>query len=174
ESVVLEVAEAASDPPAQLDDPVDRLGTTVAGTVGIEVRQDRRLPRPQRPAQPGDLRDRARRQGLDHAGSEQLALGERDLVEHVSDVQGALVGDLNADVILVRGERCLQPCLLSLGEAFASGPQEGPDAVERVALATPVPESLLLDTTADVINSAGGQLDDMKRIQNAGGVFQLV
>src|SRR5690625_3824181 len=103
-----------------------------------------------------------------------LALGERVLVEHVSDVQGALVGDLNADVILVRGERCLQPCLLSLGEAFASGPQEGPDAVERVALATPVPESLLLDTTADVINNAGGELDDMKRIQNAGGVFQLV
>ena len=108
---MLEVAEPASDPPAQLDEPVDRLGATVAGTTGIEVRQDRRLPLPQRPAQSGDLRDRARRQGLDHAGGQPAPLSVSVLVEHVTDVLRALVGDFDSDMIPMRDEGRLQPFL---------------------------------------------------------------
>ena len=37
-----------------------------------------------------------------------------------------------------------------------------------------MPECLLLDTPADVIDSTGGQLDDVERIQYAGGVLELV
>lgn len=83
ELVVLEGAEAADDPLAQLSDLVESLAITVAATVGIEVRQDHRLPLPRRPAHPDDLRDWARRQGPDHALSEPLCLGEGVLAEHV-------------------------------------------------------------------------------------------
>ena len=171
---MIEVAEPASDTTTKLDEPVDGLSATVTGPAGIEVRQNRRLPLPQSPAQPGDLRDRTRRQSLDDADGEPAALSERGLVKHVPDVLAALVGDLNSDMILMRDERRLQPGLLSLGEAFASGPQEVADAVERVALASAVAEGLLLNATANVIDSAGGKLDDVEGIQHAGGVFQLV
>lgn len=153
---MLEVSEHARDPTTELDEPVDRLGTTVAGTTGIEVRQDRLLPLPQRPAQPGDLRDRARLQSLNHPGGEPLSPGERVLEEHVTHVLGALVGDLDTDVILVRDERRLQTGPLSLGEAFPSGPQQVADAVERITLPTPMSGCLLLDTPTDVIDSTGG------------------
>ena len=171
---MIEVPESASDTTTELDEPVDGLGATVAGPVGIEVRQDRRLPLPQSPAQPDGLRDRTRRQGLDDAGRELAALGESVLVEHVTDVLPALVGDLNSDMILMRDERRLQTRLLPAGEAFASGPQGGADAVEEVAPASTVSERLLLDTMADIIDGAGGELDDVEGIEHAGGVFQLI
>ena len=59
-------------------------------------------------------------------------------MEHVPDFLGALVGDLDANVIFVGCERRLQPRALSIGEAFASGAQEVADAVERVAPASKV------------------------------------
>src|SRR5690606_20440436 len=42
------------------------------------------------------------------------------------------------------------------------------------AFAPPMPKSLLLDTTADGIDSAGGELDDVKGVEDAGGVVELV
>ena len=74
----------------------------------------------------------------------------------------------------MRDERRLQPGRLPVGEAFASGTQEAAGAVERVALASPVSQRVLLDTTADIIDCAGGKLDDVEDIQHAGGAFQLV
>lgn len=95
-------------------------------------------------------------------------------MEHVTHVLSTLVGDLDTDVILVRDECRLQTGLLPIGEAFPSGPQKVADTVERVAFAPPMPKSLLLDTTADVIDSAGGELDDVKGVEDAGGVVELV
>nr|BFF05047.1 hypothetical protein GCM10023233_00160 [Brevibacterium otitidis]BFF08582.1 hypothetical protein GCM10023233_35510 [Brevibacterium otitidis] len=96
------------------------------------------------------------------------------LVEHVTHVLGALVGDFDTDVVLVRSERRFESRTLPVGEAFAAGPQKVADAVERVSFASPVPECLLLDAPADVINSAGGELHDVKSIEHTGGVVELV
>lgn len=90
-SVALEGAEAADDPLAQHNDPVDGRAITVAGTVCIEVRQDHRLPLPRRLAHPDHLRGWARRQGPDRAWGEPLCLGEGVLVEHAQDALCALV-----------------------------------------------------------------------------------
>lgn len=42
---------------------------------------------------------------LNHAGSKLTTLDESVLVEHVSDVLSALVGDFDTDAVLVRSER---------------------------------------------------------------------
>lgn len=44
---MLEVAEAAGDAAAEIDDPVDRLGAAVARAVGVEVGQECCPPAPQ-------------------------------------------------------------------------------------------------------------------------------
>lgn len=171
---MLEVSEAASDATTELDEPVDGLGAAVAGTVGVEVRQERCPPPAQRLSQPRDLRDRAGRQRVDELLGQTPTLGRGGLVEHVTDVLGAHVGDLDRDVIGVGCERCFQAGLLAGGEAFLPGPEDVTDAVERVARTASVAEGLLLDPTARVIDGAGGELDDVERIQHAGGVLELV
>src|SRR5699024_3294886 len=102
------------------------------------------------------------------------SLGGCGLVEDVAEVLGAVVGDLDRDMLGMRRERAGQPSLLARGEAFPSGAENMTDPVEGVALAASVAESLLLDPAADVIDCSPGELHDVERIQHAGGVLELV
>lgn len=95
-------------------------------------------------------------------------------MEHVSQVLGAVVGDLDRNVIGMGGQCAGQPGLLARREALPPGAENMADAVERVALAASVAEGLLLDPAADVIDGRTGELDDMERVQHAGGVLELV
>ena len=102
---MLEVAEPAGDAAAEFDDPVDGLGATVTGPAGVEVRQQRCPPAAPGLPESGDLGDRAGRQLPDELLGEAASLGGGGLVEDVSEVLGALVGDLDGDMIRVRSER---------------------------------------------------------------------
>lgn len=62
---MLEVAEPAGDAAAEFDDPVVGLGPAVGRAVGVEVGQECRSPAAQCLVEPGDLGDRAGRQGCD-------------------------------------------------------------------------------------------------------------
>ena len=77
-------------------------------------------------------------------------------MEHVSEVLGAVVGDLDRNMIGMGGERDVQARSLASGETFSASAEDMTDAVERVALAASVAEGLLLDPAADVIDRSAG------------------
>jgi hypothetical protein len=53
-----------------------------------------------------------------------------------------------------------------VGEAFVSDQQPAADAVERVALAAPVAEGVLLDLAADLVERGVGQADGVEVINH--------
>jgi hypothetical protein len=61
--------------------PYDRFGGFVGGAVGVEVRQDRRLPLSECPAEAGDFRDGAGRERRDHLGHEWPAVVRAGVVD---------------------------------------------------------------------------------------------
>ena len=171
---MLEVPEPTGNTAAELDDPVDGLRAAVARAVGIEVGQERGLPASQGLSEPGDLGNRAGRQRGDEFFGKLASSCRRGLVEHVPKVLSAAIGDFDRDVIGMGRERSFQASLLARREAFSPGAENMADAVEGVALAASVAEGLLLDPAADVIDCRAGELDDVERIQHAGGVLELV
>ena len=64
--------------------------------------------------------------------------------------------------------------MLTRGEPIARGVQENPDVVEGITLAPAVTGRVLLDATTHLIESVTGELDDVKGIEDAGGVLELV
>ena len=146
---MLEVAEPAGDAAAEFDDPVDGFSATVARAIGVEVGQERGLPAALGLPQPRDLGDRAGWQGCDQLLGQAATCSGRGLVEHLSNLLGAVIGDLDRDVLGVCGERCIQPCLLPLGEAFSAGAEDVPDPVERIARTPPMAERPELDLFSD-------------------------
>ena len=57
---------------------------------------------------------------------------------------------------------------------MARGAQKKPDLVEGIACASAVTGRVLLDATTHLIESVTGELDDVKGVQHAGGVLELV
>lgn len=102
------------------------------------------------------------------------ALGGCGLVEDVSDLLGAVVGDFDTDVCLIFREGLTESFLLTLREPITRGAQEKPDVVEGVTLAPAVTGRVLLDATAYLTWGITGELDDMEGIEDAGGVLELV
>ena len=82
--------------------------------------------------------------------------------------------DLDVDVFVTSGERCFKPLSLLVGESFLRSTEGVADPVERVVLATSMPEGLLLDASSDFVDGGGAELDNMERIQHGDGVFELV
>ena len=102
------------------------------------------------------------------------ALGGCGLVEDVSHLLGAVVGDFNTDMRLICREGFTEAFLLTWGEPVARGAQEKPDLIEGIALAPAVTGRVLLDAAAYLIESVASEFDDVKGIQDAGGVLELV
>ena len=75
---------------------------------------------------------------------------------------------------LIGGDRLGEPILVTLGEVFLAGTENVADPVERVILAAAMTVDVLLDAAADLIDSLGGELHHMKRVQHGGGVGELV
>ena len=79
-------------------------------------------------------------------------LGEVLLVVGGTQLLGALPCD---EHLVVRGvglDRCREPGPLLLGEVLGAGAEDGLDPVERVALAAAVPEGVLLDAAANLVD----------------------
>ena len=95
-------------------------------------------------------------------------------MEDVSDLLGAVVGDFDTDMRFICREGLTEAFLLTLREPITRGAQKKPDLIEGIALAPTVTGRVLLDATAYLTWGITGELDDVKGIEHAGGVLELV
>ena len=102
------------------------------------------------------------------------ALGGCGLMEDVAHLLGAVVGDFDTDMRLVCREGLTESFLLTLREPITRGVQKKPDLVEGITLASAVTQGVLLDATAYFIKGVTGELDDVKGIEHAGCVLELI
>ena len=96
------------------------------------------------------------------------------MVEDVSHVLGAVVGDFKLLVCFICREGLTEAFLLAWGEPVARGAQKIADLIEGIPLAPAVTQGVLLDAATHLIKGVASELDDMKGIQDAGGVLELV
>ena len=102
------------------------------------------------------------------------ALGGCGLVEDVAHLLGAVVGDFDTDVCLICREGLTESFLLTLREPITRGAQKIADLIEGITLAPAVTGRVLLDATTHLIESVTGELDDVKGIEHAGCVLELI
>ena len=95
-------------------------------------------------------------------------------MEDVADLLGAVVGDFHTDMRLICREGLTESFLLTLREPITRGAQKIADLIEGIALAPAVTGRVLLDAAAYLIESVASEFDDVKGIQDAGGVLELV
>ena len=95
-------------------------------------------------------------------------------MEDVAHLLGAVVGDFHTDMRLICREGLTESFLLTLREPITRGAQKIADLIERITLAPAVTGRVLLDATTHLIESVTGELDDVKGIEHAGGVLELV
>ena len=95
-------------------------------------------------------------------------------MEDIAHLLGAVVGNFDTDMRLIRHEGLTESFLLTLREPITRGAQEKPDLVEGIPLASAVSGRFLLDATTYLIKGIAGELDDVKGIEHAGGVLELV
>ena len=81
------------------------------------------------------------------------------------------VGDVDTDMRLICREGLTEAFLLAWGEPVAQGAQKKPDLIEGVARACAVTGRVLLDAATHLTWSVASELDDMKGIEDAGGVL---
>ena len=96
------------------------------------------------------------------------------MMEDLAHLLGAAVGDFHTDMRLICREGLTEGFLLTLREPITRGAQKKPDLIEGIALAPAVTGRVLLDAAAYLIEGITGELDDVKGIQDAGGVLELV
>ena len=101
-------------------------------------------------------------------------MGGCGLVEDVSDLLGAVVGDFKLLVCFICREGLMEAFLLTLREPITRGAQEKPDVVEGIACASAVTGRVLLDAAASLTWGIAGELDDVTGVEDAGGVLELV
>ncbi len=103
-----------------------------------------------------------------------LALGGCVLMEDLAHLLGEQVGDFDTDMRLICREGLTEAFLLTLREPITRGAQKKPDLVEGITLASAVTGRVLLDATTYLIKGVTGELDDVKGIEDAGGVLELI
>ena len=64
--------------------------------------------------------------------------------------------------------------LLTLREPITRGAQKKPDLIEGITLASAVAGRVLLDAAAYLIQGVASEFDDVKGVEDAGGVLELV
>ena len=84
------------------------------------------------------------------------------------------VGDIDTDVCLICHEGLTEAFLLTLRESITRGAQKIADLIEGIPLASTVTGRVLLDAATYLIESVASELDDVKGVQDAGGVLELI
>ena len=103
-----------------------------------------------------------------------MALGGCVLMEDLAHLLGEQVGDFNTDMRLICHEGLTEAFLLTLREPITRGAQKKPDLIEGIPLASAVTGRVLLDAATHLIESIASELDDVKSVEDAGGVLELV
>ena len=75
---------------------------------------------------------------------------------------------------LICHEGLTEAFLLAWGEPVARGAQKIAVLIEGIALASAVTGRVLLDAATHLIKGIASELDDMKGVEHAGGVLELV
>ena len=96
------------------------------------------------------------------------------MMEDVSDLLGEHVGDFDTDMRLICREGLTEAFLLTLREPITRGAQKKPDLIEGIPLAPAVTGRVLLDAAAYLIKGVASEFDDVKGVEDAGGVLELV
>ncbi len=120
-------------------------------------------PGAQGPAELRDLRDRARRETAQDLGYELAAFLRAGVVDGAQLLVG-LPGDGHFVVRVPGFELLLQPRDLFLRQGLDALLEGAADAVERIILLSPVPERVLLNAPADVIDRARSKFHGIKRV----------
>ena len=107
-------------------------------------------------------------------GGQASAVGGCGLMEDVSDLLGAAVGDFNTDMRLICHEGLTEAFLLAWGEPVARGAQKIADLIEGIPLAPAVTGRVLLDAATHLTWGVASELDDVEGAWHAGGVLELV
>ena len=84
------------------------------------------------------------------------------------------VGDFDTDMRLICHEGLTEAFLLTWGEPVARGAQKKPDLIEGIALAPAVTGRVLLDAATHLTWGVASELDDVKGIEHAGCVLELI
>ena len=84
------------------------------------------------------------------------------------------VGDVDTDMRLICREGLTEAFLLTLREPITRGAQKIADLIEGITLAPAVAGRVLLDAAAYLIQGVASELDDVKGVEDAGGVLELV
>ena len=106
-------------------------------------------------------------------GGQASAVGGCVLMEDVSDLLGAVVGDFDTDMRLICREGFTEAFLLAWGEPVARGAQKIADLIEGIPLASTVTGRVLLDAATHLTWGVTSELDDVKGVQHAGCVLEL-
>ena len=75
---------------------------------------------------------------------------------------------------LICHEGLTEAFLLTLREPITRGAQKKPDLIEGITLASAVTQGVLLDAAAYLTWGVASELDDVKSVEDAGGVLELV
>ena len=95
-------------------------------------------------------------------------------MEDVSDLLGEQIGDFDTDMRLICREGLTEAFLLTLRESITRGAQKIADLIEGIPLASTVTGRVLLDAATYLIESVASELDDVKGVEDAGGVLELI
>ena len=96
------------------------------------------------------------------------------MMEDVSDLLGEQIGDFDTDMRLICHEGLTEAFLLTLRESITRGAQKIADLIEGIPLASAVTGRVLLDAATYLIESVASEFDDVKGVQDAGGVLELI
>ena len=96
------------------------------------------------------------------------------MVEDLAHLLGAAVGDFDTDMRLICREGLTEAFLLTLREPITRGAQKIADLIEGIPLAPAVTQGVLLDAAAYLIESVASEFDDVKGVEDAGGVLELI
>jgi hypothetical protein len=160
EAVVVEPPHSEPAALHPLHAQVQPFGGTVAGTR-VVVGEDLGAPRLQGATERADLLDVVVSAALDRLVDE--GGGLVPLVGEI-DVPNRFLGQPCAQHLVsgVANAKAQQhPPTPSVVEAFGAGEQQLADPIQRVALAPPVLQGLLLDSTSDLVETAVADADDV-------------
>ena len=96
------------------------------------------------------------------------------MMEDVSDLLGEQIGDFDTDMCFICREGLTEAFLLTLRESITRGAQKIADLIEGIPLASTVTGRVLLDAATYLIESVASEFDDVKGVEDAGGVLELI